>query len=63
MVKFSQKLKSPRFLQKKFSWKRITAQGEKAGHIPPLLHAGAGEAEMALTAKNSPEVIGVYGPL
>jgi hypothetical protein len=62
MVNFSQKVEYPRFVQKKFSWKRVTVQGEKARRIPQLLQARAEKAEVAPNAKNSSEVIWVYGP-
>jgi hypothetical protein len=62
MVNFSQKLEHPRFVQKKFSRKRDTVQGEKAWNIPQLLQARAEEAEVALTAKNRREVTCVHGP-
>jgi hypothetical protein len=62
MVYFSQKLEHPRYVQKNFSWKRDTVQGEKAWCIPQLLQARAEEAEVALPAKNSREVTCVHGP-
>jgi hypothetical protein len=62
MVYLSQKLEYPRFVQKKFSWKRDTVQGEKAKRIPQHLRARAEEAEVVPNAKNNCEVIYVYGP-
>jgi hypothetical protein len=42
MVYFSQKLEHPRFVQKKFSRKRDTVQGEKAGHSSAPASPGRG---------------------
>jgi hypothetical protein len=55
-------IRTSSFCAKKFSWKRDTVQGEKAGHIPQLLRARAEEVEVVPTAKNSHEVTCVYSP-
>jgi hypothetical protein len=62
MMYFSQKLEYPHFVQKRFSWKRVTVQDEKTRLTPQLQRALAEKAEVAPNAKSSCEVICYYGP-